>query len=357
MPDWGKLVGLIYEAACDPPVWPVALAGMVAHVGGNAGVMMLVHRAGAVNQLEPLALHKLSAVDCLREQTQWCLPFSRLNPGEADWASDNAQSGSPVVLRLRGCFFKDGHRQGLLVIHGDRITSGQESLQTRRFQAVLSQVTRAVHLGGNLADLRQLAAGLALALDHLATGVFLADCRGKVLHANRAGADLVSAGGPLHLREGHLVAADHRNSAGLLRILQSGSNDNEGRAAPPVLHLIDRGDSGGLSLMAMTAHDPLAPQGRAPVLVFAAPRSARLQPETALLQSQFGLTRTEAEITAHLARGEGSEDIARRRGRSVATVRAQVKAIYAKLDITTQSQLVSLVARSLAALGRGGAAA
>ncbi len=63
----------------------------------------------------------------------------------------------------------------------------------------------------------------------------------------------------------------------------------------------------------------------------------------------FGLTAREGAIMDAMMAGYGAEDIALRDARSPGTIRQQIKAILAKLDVGTQSQAVALVAAASAA--------
>ncbi|RDC58935.1 hypothetical protein HME9302_00111 [Alteripontixanthobacter maritimus] len=62
-----------------------------------------------------------------------------------------------------------------------------------------------------------------------------------------------------------------------------------------------------------------------------------------LLVEAFGLTQAEVEILKSLCGGMNTADIAEERGRSPETVRRQIKAIMAKSDIHSQSDLMRLV--------------
>lgn len=59
----------------------------------------------------------------------------------------------------------------------------------------------------------------------------------------------------------------------------------------------------------------------------------------------LGLTNTEEELLVWLASGRSNADIARVRGRSVATVRNQLHALYAKLDVGSRAAAVAVAAR------------
>ncbi len=76
---------------------------------------------------------------------------------------------------------------------------------------------------------------------------------------------------------------------------------------------------------------------------------------TALVQGAFGLTRAEATVMRLLAEGNSANDIARLRRASIATVRSQIRAIYAKTSTRNQSEFMrmTLGLASVEAAGAG----
>lgn len=67
------------------------------------------------------------------------------------------------------------------------------------------------------------------------------------------------------------------------------------------------------------------------------------------LRRVLGLTQREIEILDALMDGDSLDAIARRDGRSLGTLRQQVKAIFAKVGVRGQTQLIALVAATAAA--------
>jgi DNA-binding CsgD family transcriptional regulator len=67
-------------------------------------------------------------------------------------------------------------------------------------------------------------------------------------------------------------------------------------------------------------------------------------PDAALIQGLFDLTAAEARVASGVAEGLAIEQIAARHGVAVATIRTQVKAIFAKTGSNRQSQLAALLA-------------
>nr|WP_240953485.1 helix-turn-helix transcriptional regulator [Sneathiella chinensis] len=67
------------------------------------------------------------------------------------------------------------------------------------------------------------------------------------------------------------------------------------------------------------------------------------QPEQARrLVNYFGLSRAEASVVGELASGASTEEIGRKRGVSVITIRNQIKSAQSKMGVTRQSELVSM---------------
>jgi DNA-binding CsgD family transcriptional regulator len=64
----------------------------------------------------------------------------------------------------------------------------------------------------------------------------------------------------------------------------------------------------------------------------------------AILQGLFDLTPAEAAIAGQLGQGWTLDKVAEMRGSSLATIRSQVKAIFAKTNVSRQSELVALLA-------------
>ena len=64
-----------------------------------------------------------------------------------------------------------------------------------------------------------------------------------------------------------------------------------------------------------------------------------------LLQKLFGLTKVQARVAQTLSLGLSLEDVARELGISKETARTHLKSIFARMDLSRQSELVALLAR------------
>jgi DNA-binding CsgD family transcriptional regulator len=91
------------------------------------------------------------------------------------------------------------------------------------------------------------------------------------------------------------------------------------------------------------------PEGQEAALLVLLDLDECLEPDAALLQEVFGLTKAEARLAMRLACGETLEDIAEEHDISISTARGQLKSVFAKTGASRQAELVVLLNR-LAAL-------
>lgn len=166
----------------------------------------------------------------------------------------------------------------------------------------------------------------------------------RVWHANAAARQRLSSHPDLRIREGVLEASPacasmlaqalteaQRQGAGGAQALVLPSREEP---TPVVLRLLDYGASPDLPVSALVLLE----------LREEVPGDRGLQ----LLCSAFRLTRKEAEAALGLYAMGSVDSLARCSGRSVHTIRTQLKAAMQKTGTHTQAGLVALVARRLA---------
>ncbi|MDZ4761720.1 MAG: helix-turn-helix transcriptional regulator [Alphaproteobacteria bacterium] len=81
------------------------------------------------------------------------------------------------------------------------------------------------------------------------------------------------------------------------------------------------------------------------IIVMLVDLEASHAPQTALLQSAFGLTKRESELAARVGGGATPDEAGRTMGISINTVRQMLKVLYAKTNTRRQSELSALVER------------
>lgn len=179
-------------------------------------------------------------------------------------------------------------------------------------------------------------------LSAMRMGAILVTRDARVIAANPAGRDAMAAPFGLALRNGQLfaVAPDARR-----KLAQALSQACEHPFVDGALLLHGPGGTDRMRAMRVVALERAAKRrertaGGLALLCIGGPRSRT--PESATLAQLFGLTAAESALMEAIARGERLHQCARRRGVSLATVRAQLRNVFVKTGATTQADLVSI---------------
>jgi DNA-binding CsgD family transcriptional regulator len=180
----------------------------------------------------------------------------------------------------------------------------------------------------------------ACAYEQRGLAVVLLDCNSQILRMNAAAERLL--GSDYKIVSKRLCSVYGRATAALNLVLQTFIGSNEPASVIPSI-LLPRSNSGP-----MVAH-ALPPCQRAStpckavlVLIDLSTRDIALEFP---LRTAFGLSKAEARLAQHLASGESLEDSADQIGISKHTARVQLKAIFAKMSVHRQGELVALLTR------------
>jgi DNA-binding CsgD family transcriptional regulator len=218
----------------------------------------------------------------------------------------------------------------------------------RLAQALNGHLRRAAALHHKLSAARPNGRLLEAAVDHLSVGVLIVNWRGRLLAANRTAQSMLLTGDALTERNGILKARHQDDHDQLTRSLaavtrskrlwtsncirlsrQSGKPPYLATIAP-LTEAVDLNSMGGDRAALIIIHEP--------------DRRDSSDLQNALKQA-FGLTPAEAHTAALVGSGLAPQDVADRSGKSVSTVRSELKKVFAKLDVSRQSELAALVAQ------------
>lgn len=210
------------------------------------------------------------------------------------------------------------------------------------FGALAPHVRTAVRTQGALEGQGdQLVAGAFAAMGAAA---FVLDGFGQVRRVTPAAEAIVSASDRLRLVKRRLHGANAREDEILRSAVARAANPSPGFPGEAVVAL--RGAGGGEPLILDVLPLPREPWtfGFEPRVLVVARKPARDRKHVAdLLTATFGLTTAEADIAEQLSRGVSREDIAHGRGVSLSTVRIQIKAIFRKMEVSREGELVARV--------------
>jgi DNA-binding CsgD family transcriptional regulator len=189
-------------------------------------------------------------------------------------------------------------------------------------------------------------------LESLGCGGFLLDPRARVLSLNSTAFCCLGDGLVL---EGERLNATDRDSDQRLQSFIAAELRGAGRSTPPQSVAVRRGSRLPLVVrphqldgLAEEADGSAARSNRAPapglLLVVVDPEMLR-PPQHDVLMQTFDLTRTEADIAIGVALGRALAQIATDRAIKVGTVRAHLKAVFAKTHSRSQADLTGTLTR------------
>ena len=371
--SFDRVLALLYEAALDDTLWPVASAAVdkaCATKGNNLAVVRpdgegrfemlfeaVYHRGEPRPDLSRDYEENYYAAD-ERVPRIMRLPDMRWAPMRALY-SDAERKTSPAYNEATPRYeAQDGLNARLNGPQGSHICwmpldpvrpGGRESDRLATVDRLLPHIRRFVRVRQALADAGALRETLAGLLDNTAVGIVQLDWQGRIVEANeraaahfRNGAGLTDLGGFAGARR---PADDARLGRMLARALPGNGAPVAGSmtvARPPGLPPLT------LHVCPVPARQAAFGLHRvAALLLIVDPAAVRVEPEA--VAAALDLTRAESRVAAALAEGMSVRDIAAASGRAESTVRWTVKRIHAKLGISRQADLVRTVLSAAAA--------
>lgn len=207
-----------------------------------------------------------------------------------------------------------------------------------RVQRLMPHLQRAFALKDQLEQLHEHARMLEAALEAAGPAALALDRSGRIRHADAQARGWLAAASPVLSRRGRLqlaaggAAAQERLQAAIERCARSG--EIQALALPGHTLTLSRMPARGVER---------ADDRPALLLCLIAPTRRPRLPPVGQLVALLGLTPAEARLARGLAAGLSLEEHAEQQGVRLATVRTQLKAIFAKTGTHRQSDLVRLL--------------
>ncbi len=203
--------------------------------------------------------------------------------------------------------------------------------QIEKFQAIAPHLQR---VGRLMFDVHAIDPGLKASIDLLPHSVFLLRENGSIICANARGEQALGSQFGISVRGGMFAAMRSRDDARLQQILARVTRAT--MSAPRMGGEMDieglDGASATLIAMPLGADNPFREQtGPCRAIVYIMPHFEALEfPGRGRLARLYGLTSAEVDVTFALISGMSPEEIAVDRGRSMNTVRTQIRIILSK---------------------------
>jgi DNA-binding CsgD family transcriptional regulator len=366
--ELSRVIGEVYDASLDPALWPHAIESICGYVGAASASLhsqdsvtratdalfwwgrastaphyfkIYLEKYGKINPIFPgvvffdleLTVAVPDVISCeefvrTRFFQEWLAPqsltdglFSNLEKGATSCALFTAMrhaAQGPVDDRMR-----------------------------RRFELITPHVRRAM-LIGQVIDLHRVeAAALADSLDELASGVFIVDSNGRIIHANASAHRLIAEASLLRAPNGRIAALDLQSRTLLDVFTAAKAGDaavgKKGIALPLTARTGERYVAHVLPLTS-GARRKAGVSYAATAAMFIRKAELDLPSPPEALASQFKLTPAEVRVLFAIVEIGGVPEVAPVLGIADQTVKSHLHHIYEKTETKRQADLVKLVA-------------
>ncbi|MBX9602210.1 MAG: helix-turn-helix transcriptional regulator [Bryobacteraceae bacterium] len=357
-----ELLDLLYLAAAEPSAWPDFLTSLARVFEAHVAVF-IAQRAGDLrytvgaytgissetvrrydeyyNLVDPwfLALNNAENRPSVARGSDLCpLPRFRRSEFYNDYWKQSAS------LYQIGMFQGDPDSSAVLSLHRARTQQDFTDENLRLLRRLLPHFRRALAVHRKVVDLNSSLAHVAGAVNALDVALVGLGPQRRIRFRNGAAEALLRAGDFLVERNGRLVLRDSQAELHLHRLLAAAATRSLSTLPGGFLNVSHAGRS--LLLTVLPAHryaavgaDPLA------ALLLIIDPDARPKSRSLLLSQLFHLTPAESRVVMLLLEGLDPNAIAARTHTTAGTVRFQLKAVYRKLGVARQSQLIRLVSR------------
>ncbi len=189
-------------------------------------------------------------------------------------------------------------------------------------------------------------------MDYAPVGLIHVDMDGSFAWMNRMASRLLHAGEGLEVRDGRLAARDSDTDQTLRHAMTNLIENRRRVQALPIPR------AGRLPLGLVLTRRPKAPtlpRGEPigtiaimdPERQFSADSDQASAQTAPLLRQLYGLTDAEARLAVAITAGSTPQQVADRSGRSLETVRTQLKGVFRKLGVSRQTDLVRVLSPTL----------
>lgn len=212
------------------------------------------------------------------------------------------------------------------------------------FGRLLPHLRRSLEVGAQIAELDVRLEAAHQVADSDDCGRILVDADARILFCNAAAGSILVDGRALSQRHGRLVATRSGPHQNLRRLIESAAARRGTLGG--AMRLALAGGATALAIVVVPAPSGslagISSGGCLALVSVTDPKRRSLPPER-YLATMFGLTKAEAALSIEILNGNTPGEIASKREVSIATVRAQLRGLYAKTGTSGQVELFCLL--------------
>lgn len=370
--DADRLIHHIYEASYQPERWSEVLEGIAGVTQSRSAV--LGYRDNEVKHASLAYIYNIDPVQALRYNEAGEDPHFQLFTNAAPLGTGlTAQQVVPdrqALERIYGDTFNqlltenDIHYVAGVVLFNDVNRSVAIGLQRGRadgpwpdglmdnLTGLSPHIQRSLHIHKEFTRLRSREQALFAGLDRLLIGLILFDELRQPIYCNPVAEAILRYHPAIRMHNDQLRATSIEDTEAIQRALTRAIDARQDRnndprqfttalglrhrdVVTPLPMLITPVGGAGLGLQTDTLH------GHAAVLISDPERNQPIVPEA--LVTAYGLTPAEAQVAIAIANGLGVDETAELHNTKISTVKSQLKAIFRKLGVSRQAELVKIL--------------
>ena len=367
--ELSQVIGDIYDASLDPALWPSAIESICGYVGAASASL---HSQDSISRATDALFWWGDASSASHYFKTYLEKYGKINPifpGVIFFDVERPVAVSDVISCeefVRTRFFRewlapqsltDGlfsnlekGATGCALFTAMRHTAQGEvdDRMRRRFELITPHVRRSM-LIGKVIDLHRVeAATFADSLDELASGVFIVDSTGRIIHANVSAHRLIAEANVLRAANGRIAVFDHQSNRKLLDVFTAAQAGDaaigkRGIAIPLTARTGERYIAHVLPLTS-GARRKAGISYSATAALFIRKAALDLPSPPEAVAKQFNLTPAEIRVLFAIVEIGGVPEVAPVLGISEQTVKSHLHHIYEKTGAKRQADLVKLIA-------------
>jgi len=367
--ELSQVVGDIYDASLDPALWPTAIESICRYVGADSASM---HSQDAISRATDALFWWGRASSAPHYFQAYVEKYGKINPifpGVIFFDIEQPVAVPDVISCeefVQTSFFREwlapqSLMDGLFSNLEKGVTSCAvftamrhaaqgpvDDLMRRRFELITPHVRRSMLIGKVINLHRVEAAALADALDELASGMFIVDSTGRIIHANVAAHRLIVEADVLRAANGRLSALEAKGGQNLLAVFAAAQAGDAavGKGGIAVPLTARSGERYVAHVLPLTsgARRKAGVSYAATAAVFVRKAGLDLPSPPEAVASEFKLTPAEVRVLFAIVQIGGVPEVAPVLGVSEQTVKTHLHRLYEKTATKRQADLVKLVA-------------
>jgi DNA-binding CsgD family transcriptional regulator len=361
------VIGHIYEASYNPDKWSTVLEGIAKYTGAYSTAILYKNKNSETQGCS--FSYNFPAEDIKKfvdfgVDPNFYLFYEKASIGTAA-ASDllipdrnelEARLGERYISMVQptvfyhmagGLFYEDDNRIVGIGVMTPKEMGPMTERQIEKIDMLIPHLQQAMIIQNEFSHLKEREKAMHENLNRLLVGLILFDKNLKPIYINPVAKSILKYHPAIKLDNGKISASDHADTerihSALVKAISSATAN----------HIDDASTSLGIKHYDCTTTLPviISPVkvsvqdfetgGQDAIVVMCFSDPDRTYPvEADKLTETYGLTKSEAQVAISMANGLNPNEIAKMNNVEISTIRSQLKAIYNKIGVKTQAELV-----------------